>query len=445
MLSNIVKKTIQSSKNLESLVLNKSTSSLVYQKRFLNVHEYQAQKMMKSYGINCPVGNVAETPEEAEKIAEVMNTQDLVVKAQVLAGGRGKGIFTSGLKGGVQLCSSAEDVKKFASKMLGHTLVTKQTGEDGKVVHQVYVTERHFLRKEMYFAILMDRKAGGPVMVASPEGGVDIEGVARDNPSAIFKEPIDIMIGVQPEQTKRLAEKLGFSKKNISMAQDQMKKLYDFFIKNDCTLVEINPLAETASGDVLCMDAKLNFDDNAAFRHPDIFKLRDKSQEDPREVKAAEFDLNYIGLDGNIGCLVNGAGLAMASMDIIKLYGGSPANFLDVGGGATQKQVTEAIKLISSDKKVKSILVNIFGGIMKCDVIALGIIAALKELSIATPLVVRLQGTNVEAAKKIMEDSGLRLIAADNLDDAAQKSVRIAEIVSLAEKSDLEISFKLPL
>ncbi|EFA82949.1 succinate-CoA ligase [Heterostelium album PN500] len=423
----------------------KATSSLVYTKRYLNVHEYQAQKMMRTYGIECPNGNVADTPEEAEKLAEVLNTQDLVVKAQILAGGRGKGVFSSGLKGGVHICNSPEEVKNYAKKMLGYTLVTKQTGPDGKVVNKIYIAERHYLRREMYFAILMDRKTGGPVMIASPEGGVDIETVARENPSAIFVEPIDIFKGVQPEQTARLAQKIGISPKNISKAQDQMQKLYNFFIKHDCTLVEINPLAETSSGDVLCMDAKLNFDDNAAFRQKEVFDLRDRTQEDPREVKASEYDLNYIGLDGSIGCLVNGAGLAMATMDIIKHYGGSPANFLDVGGGATQKQVTEAIKLISSDTKVKSILVNIFGGIMKCDIIALGIIAAVKELSIKTPLVVRLQGTNVESAKKIMEDSGLRLIAADDLDEAAEKAVRIADIVSLAEKADLDVSFKLPI
>ncbi|KYR01212.1 succinate-CoA ligase (ADP-forming) [Tieghemostelium lacteum] len=441
MISNLIKQTIS-----KTSLYNKSFGQPIqYSKRYLNIHEYQAQKLMKNFGIECPKGNVAITPEESEKIGELLNTQDLVVKAQILAGGRGKGIFTSGLKGGVHICNSPEEVKKFAGKMLGHTLVTKQTGPEGKVVHQVYIAERHYLRREMYFAILMDRKTGGPVLVGSPEGGVDIEAVARDNPSAIYKEPVDIMQGIKPEQTKRLAEKLGFSPKNIEKAQDQMTKLYNFFIKNDCTLVEINPFAETASGEVMCMDAKLNFDDNAAFRHQDIFQLRDKSQEDAREVKASEYDLNYIGLDGNIGCLVNGAGLAMASMDIIKLYGGNPANFLDVGGGATQKQVTEAIKLISSDPNVKSILVNIFGGIMKCDIIALGIIAAVKELSIKTPLVVRLQGTNVQSAKKIMEESGLRLIAADDLDDAAQKAVKIAEIVSLAEKSELEISFRLPL
>ncbi|EGG24128.1 succinate-CoA ligase [Cavenderia fasciculata] len=430
---------------IKRVATNAKTSSLVYQKRFLNIHEYQAQKMMKQYGIDCPKGNVADTPEEAEKISEVLNAQDLVIKAQILAGGRGKGIFTSGLKGGVHICSDAAQVKNYAKKMLGYTLITKQTGPEGKVVNQVYIAERHYLRREMYFAILMDRKTGGPVMIGSPEGGMDIETVAKENPNAIYVEAIDIMQGVKPEQTARLAAKLGISPKNIPKAQDQMQKLYDFFIKNDCTLVEINPLAETATGEVMCMDAKLNFDDNAAFRQKEIFELRDRSQEDPREVKASEYDLNYIGLDGTIGCLVNGAGLAMATMDIIKHYGGNPANFLDVGGGATQKQVTEAIKLISSDKKVKSILVNIFGGIMKCDIIALGIIAAVKELSIKTPLVVRLQGTNVEYAKKIMEESGLRLIAADDLDEAAEKSVRIADIVTLAEKADLDVSFKLPI
>eukprot|EP01133_Synstelium_polycarpum_P017182 gene17182-20470_t len=411
MLANIFKRSIKSSTS--------STSALVYQKRFLNIHEFQAQKLMKTYGIDCPKGNVASTADEAEKIAEVLCEagQDLVLKAQILAGGRGKGIFTSGLKGGVHICNSSAEIKSYAKQMLGHTLVTKQTGPEGKVVNQVYIAERHYLRREMYFAILMDRKTGGPLMIGSPQGGMDIETVARESPDAIFVEAIDITKGVQPEQTLRLAQKLGISPKNIPKAQDQMTKLYNFFIKSDCTLVEINPLAETAQGEVMCMDAKLNFDDNSLFRQKDIFQLRDQSQEDPREVKASEHDLNYIGLDGSIGCLVNGAGLAMATMDIIKHYGGAPANFLDVGGGATQKQVTEAIKLISSDPKVKSILVNIFGGIMKCDVIALGIIAAVKELSIKTPLVVRLQGTNVEHAKKIMEESGLRLIAADDLDE----------------------------
>jgi len=411
----------------------------------LHVHEYQAQKMMKQFGINCPNGNVAETPAEAQKIAEVLHTPDLVIKAQVLAGGRGKGTFDNGFKGGVHVTSSAKELREYAEKMIGHLLITKQTGSKGRPVNKVFVCERYYLRKEMYFAILMDRKVGGPAFVVSPQGGMDIEQVARDSPDKIFVEPIDIKIGPTQEQTKRVAEQMGFSSGKIEEAQAQMKKMYDFFMQHDCSLLEINPMAETSTGSVMAMDAKLNFDENASFRQKEVFAMRDKSQEDPREVKAGEHDLNYIGLDGNIGCLVNGAGLAMATLDIIKLYGGNPANFLDVGGGATQKQVTEAIKIISSDPNVKSILVNIFGGIMKCDVIALGLIAAVKETGIKIPLVVRLQGTNVDAARKIMEESGLRLISADDLDEAAQKAVRISEIVSLAQQAQLGVSFEIPI
>eukprot|EP01111_Echinosteliopsis_oligospora_P007677 TRINITY_DN2293_c0_g1_i1.p1 TRINITY_DN2293_c0_g1~~TRINITY_DN2293_c0_g1_i1.p1 ORF type:complete len:437 (-),score=123.49 TRINITY_DN2293_c0_g1_i1:31-1341(-) len=414
-------------------------------KRNLNIHEYQAQKLMKQFGINCPNGNVAETPAEAEKIGELLNSPDMVIKAQVLAGGRGKGFFENGFKGGVHVCSSPHELKEYADNMLGHQLFTKQTGPKGKPVQKVYICERHYLRREMYFAILMDRKNGGPTIVVSPHGGMDIETVAKETPNAIFTEPIDITKGPTDQQLQRVAERMGFSPGRIAEAQAQMRKLYDFFLKYDCSLLEINPMAETNDGRVMSMDAKLNFDDNAVFRQKDVFALRDKTQEDSREVQAAEYDLNYIGLDGSIGCLVNGAGLAMATLDIIKLYGGSPANFLDVGGGATQKQVSEAIKIISSDPNVKSILVNIFGGIMKCDVIALGLIAAVKETGIKIPLVVRLQGTNVDAAKKIMEDSGLRLIAASDLDEAASKAVRISEIVKLAEQAELDISFQLPL
>jgi len=301
------------------------------------------------------------------------------------------------------------------------------------------------LRKEMYLAILMDRSKGGPAFVVSPQGGMDIETVAKETPEAIYVEPVDITKGPQKEQLTRVAEKMGFSPNKVEEAAEEIRKLYEFFIKHDCTLLEINPMAETANGQVMAMDAKLNFDDNASYRQPEIFALRDKSQEDSREVRATEFDLNYIGLDGSIGCLVNGAGLAMATMDMIKLHGGSPANFLDVGGGASQKQVSEAIKIISSDPNVKSIMINIFGGIMKCDIIALGLIAAVKELGIKIPLVVRLQGTNVAAAKKIMEESGLRMIYEEDLDEAAQKVVRIAEIVTLAEKAELDVSFQLPL
>lgn len=414
-------------------------------KRFLNIHEYQSQKLLKQFGVNCPNGNVAETPGEALKIAEVLNSQDVVVKAQVLAGGRGKGFFENGFKGGVHICNSTDAVKEISGKMLGQRLFTKQTGPKGKPCNQVFICERYYLRKEMYFAILLDRKAGGPAMVVSSQGGMDIETVAKESPDAIHVEPIDITKGPTEEQLRRVAEKMGFSAAKYEEAQAQMKKLYDFFRKYDCTLLEINPMAETNNGVVMAMDAKLNFDDNASYRQKEVFTLRDTSQEDPREVRALEYDLNYIGLDGNIGCLVNGAGLAMATLDIIQQNGGSPANFLDVGGGASQKQVAEAIKIISADPKVKSILINIFGGIMKCDIIALGLIAAVKEIGLKIPLVVRLQGTNVEAARKIMDDSGLRLIATTDLDEAAKKAVRVADIVKLAEQAELDVSFQLPL
>jgi len=425
--------------------LCKRTNLVKVQQRNLNIHEYQAQKLLKQNGINCPNGSVAETPAEVEKIAEVLKTPDVVIKAQVLAGGRGKGFFDNGFKGGVHVCSSRTDLVQFAEKMIGHQLYTKQTGPNGKPVNKVFVCERYYLRREMYLAIMMDRKLGGPALIVSSQGGMDIETVAKETPDAIFVQPIDIKIGPTPDQTRKAAERMGFSANKIQEAQDQMKKLYDFFIKYDCSLLEINPIAETSDGVVMAMDAKLNFDDNSSYRQPEVFALRDRSQEDSREVQASEFDLNYIGLTGNIGCLVNGAGLAMATLDIINHYGGSPANFLDVGGGATQKQVSEAIKIISSDPNVKAILVNIFGGIMKCDVIALGLIAAIRETGIKIPLVVRLQGTNVEAARKIMEESGLRLIAAGDLDEAASKAVRISEIVKLAEQAQLDISFQLPL
>jgi succinyl-CoA synthetase beta subunit len=414
-------------------------------KRNLNIHEYQSQKLLKQFGVNCPNGSVAETPAEVEKIAEVLKTPDVVIKAQVLAGGRGKGFFDNGFKGGVHVCSSRKELVEYAEKMIGHRLFTKQTGPAGKPVNKVFVCERYYLRREMYFAITMDRKMGGPTMIVSSQGGMDIETVAKERPEAIFVQAVDIKTGPTPEQTRKAAEAMGFSSSKIQEAQEQMKKLYDFFIKHDCSLLEINPIAETSEGVVMSMDAKLNFDDNASFRQKEIFDLRDKTQEDPREVKAAEYDLNYIGLTGTIGCLVNGAGLAMATLDIITQNGGSPANFLDVGGGATQKQVSEAIKIISSDPAVKAILVNIFGGIMKCDVIALGLIAAIRENNIKIPLIVRLQGTNVEAARKLMDESGLRLIAATDLDEAAKKAVRIVDIVKLAEQADLDISFQLPL
>jgi len=329
--------------------------------------------------------------------------------------------------------------------MLGHKLVTKQTGAEGRPVHKVLVAKRHFLRRETYFAILLDRQYGGPVMVGSSQGGMDIEKVAHENPDAIIKEGIDIFKGIQPEQTARMAKALGFGEEQIPEVQRQMALLYKLFVEKDALLLEINPFVETSTGEVMCMDAKINFDPNASFRQKDVFELEDMSQKDPREVEAAKADLNYIGLDGNIGCLVNGAGLAMATMDIIKLNGGNPANFLDVGGGATKQQVQEAIKILSNDPKVRVILVNIFGGIMRCDVIALGLIAAAKELALKIPLVVRLQGTNVALAKQIMNESGLRIIAADDLDVAAQKAVNASKILEIAQEGNLSVSFELPI
>eukprot|EP01087_Luapelamoeba_hula_P019401 TRINITY_DN641_c0_g1_i1.p1 TRINITY_DN641_c0_g1~~TRINITY_DN641_c0_g1_i1.p1 ORF type:complete len:313 (-),score=85.54 TRINITY_DN641_c0_g1_i1:12-950(-) len=309
--------------------------------------------------------------------------------------------------------------------MLGNKLTTKQTGPDGVLVNKLMIAQSIDLKRELYFAILMDRQAKGPVMIASPKGGVDIEQVAEETPDLIFKEPVDIFKGVDPAATRRLAEKLGFdSEEKIADAQEQMKKLYELFIKTDATQVEINPLAETPDGSIYCVDAKINFDDNAAFRQKSVFDMGDTSEDDPREVAATKVGLNYVGMDGNIGCMVNGAGLAMATMDIIKLYKGSPANFLDVGGGATEEQVTEAFKILTYDPKVKAILVNIFGGIMRCDVIAQGIINAAKTLQLSIPLIVRLEGTNVEKGKKLLEDSGLAVITASNLDDAAQKAVK---------------------
>jgi len=415
------------------------------QARWLSIHEYQSHKLMRDYGVNVPVSSVASTPEEALNVATALNTPDLVVKAQILAGGRGLGHFDSGLKGGVQKCSSPEEVRDIAAQMLGHKLITKQTGSEGRLVNKLLVAKRHFVRREAYFAILLDRTFGGPVMVGSKEGGVDIEKVAEENPSSIVKIGVDLAKGPTPDQTKKLSEALGFHGDQITQSQQQITNLYKLFKEKDCTMLEINPLVETSDGVVMAMDAKINFDDNSEYRQKDVFALEDTTQKDSREVEAKKWDLNYIALDGSIGCLVNGAGLAMATMDIIKLYGGSPANFLDVGGGATKQQVTAAISILSKDPKVKVILVNIFGGIMKCDVIALGLIAAATELRLRLPLVVRLQGTNVNEAKKLIADSGLRIVTADDLDEAAQKAVNANRILNLAAESGLDVKFELPL
>jgi succinyl-CoA synthetase beta subunit len=392
----------------------------------MNIHEYQAKELLKKFDVATTRGRVASTLDEAEQIARELGDIDIVVKAQIHAGGRGKGTFTNGFKGGVHVLKTPAEVRDVAAKMLGQILVTHQTGPAGRQVNKVLVAESADIAREIYFAVLLDRATAAPVIVASTEGGVEIEAVAAKSPEKIIREPINPLAGLQPFQTRKLAKQLGLESSQLKSASKLFEGLYRTFVAYDCSMVEVNPLVVTKKGDVLALDAKFNFDDNAIYRHPEIAALRDIAEEDPREVEASKHGLNYIGLDGNIACLVNGAGLAMATMDIIKFYGGEPANFLDVGGGATEEQVTEAFKILIADKKVKAILVNIFGGIMKCDIIAQGIINAAKTLKLSVPLVVRLEGTNVEAGKKLIADSGLAVIAADDLADAAQKAVEAA-------------------
>ena len=392
----------------------------------MNIHEYQAKELLQRFGVATPPGKAARSPEEARRVAHDLGPQDLVVKAQIHAGGRGKGTFANGFKGGVHLCKSPDEARDLAAKMLGEILVTHQTGPAGRMVNTVLVAQSVEIEREIYFAILLDRGTGAPMIVASTEGGVEIEAVAEKSPEKIIREPIDRLAGIQPYQTRKLARQLGFTSAQIKPASKLFDGLFRTFVALDCSMVEVNPLVVTKNGEVMALDAKFNFDDNALYRHPEIELLRDIFEEDPREVEASKHDLNYIGLDGNIACLVNGAGLAMATMDIIKYYGGSPANFLDVGGGASEEQVTQAFKLLVSDRNVKAILVNIFGGIMRCDVIAQGIVNAVKAVQLPVPLVVRLEGTNVKEGKQILADSGLPLTTADDLGDAAQKAVKAA-------------------
>ena len=389
----------------------------------MNIHEYQAKELLDKFGVTNTPGGVASTAEEAEKVARSLGTNNLVVKAQVHAGGRGKGTFTNGFQGGVHLCKTASQARDIAAKMLGQTLVTHQTGPEGRIVRKVLISQSVEIDRELYFAILIDRAISAPVIVASTEGGVDIESVAEHSPEKIVRMPVDPLYGLLPFQTRKLAKLLGMASGEMRLACTLFANLYKLFIRCDCSMVEVNPLVVTKGGDVLALDAKFNFDDNALFRHPEIRDYRDVEEEDPREVEASKSNLSYIGLDGNIACLVNGAGLAMATMDIIKHNGGEPANFLDVGGGATEQQVTEAFKILVSDKRVKAILVNIFGGIMKCDIIAQGIINAVKTVQLPVPLVVRLEGTNVEAGRKLLIESKLPLVAATDIADAAQKVV----------------------
>lgn len=389
----------------------------------MNIHEYQAKQLFERFGVATPKGIAAATAQEAAQTARNMGLSQYVVKAQVHAGGRGKGTFKNGFKGGVHVVKSVEEVEEVAGKMLNQVLVTKQTGETGKLVSKIMVAEAVDLKKECYFAILQDRARECPVIVASTEGGMDIEEVATTRPEAIIREHIDQALGILPFQALKIAVALGLTGPLLRQTTKLITNVYKLFTALDCSLVEINPLVVTTDDRVCALDAKFNFDDNALYRHPEIMEMRDETEEDPREVEAGKYDLNYIGLDGNIGCMVNGAGLAMATMDIIKYYGGEPANFLDVGGSATEEMVTNAFRILTSDKNVKALLVNIFGGIMRCDVIAQGIVAAAKNIDMKIPLVVRLEGTNVEIGKKILADSGISIIPADNLDEAAQKAV----------------------
>ena len=391
----------------------------------MNIHEYQAKSLLKKFGVAVPNGGVAYTPDEAIQVAKELPGPVWVVKSQIHAGGRGAGRFKDGDpdKGGVRLAKSIDEVSAHATAMLGRTLVTKQTGEAGKEVKRVYIEDGCDIAREIYLSILMDRATSRITVMASTEGGMDIEEVAEKTPEKIIKVAIDPVFGLAGFYARQIAFGLGLEGKQVSSAVKLLKAMYKAFTELDASLVEVNPLVVTGSGDVIALDAKMNFDDNALYRQPEIAEMRDEDEEDPTELEASKHELNYIKLDGSIGCMVNGAGLAMATMDIIKLYGAEPANFLDVGGGATKDRVTTAFKIILSDPNVEGILVNIFGGIMRCDVIAEGVVAAAREVSLQVPLVVRLEGTNVDLGKKILSESGLAIIAADDLADAAEKIV----------------------
>ncbi len=392
----------------------------------MNIHEYQAKELLAKYGVLVPSGHAAMSVEEAVAAAEQLPGPLWVVKAQIHAGGRGKGKFKElgpDAKGGVRLAHSIDEVREHAAEMLGKTLVTVQTGPHGKQVQRLYVTDGVDIAKEYYLALLVDRESGRIAIVASTEGGMDIEAVAHDTPDKIETLTIDPATGLMPHHGRAVAAALGLTGDLAKQASKVLAKLYDAFVGTDASQIEINPLAITDKGELLVLDAKVGFDNNAEFRHPELDQLRDLSEEEPMEIEASKYDLAYIKLDGNIGCMVNGAGLAMATMDIIKLEGGEPANFLDVGGGASKEKVTAAFKIILSDPAVKGILVNIFGGIMRCDIIAEGIVAAAREVSLEDPLVVRLEGTNVQQGKDILASSGLPIIAANDLGDAARKIV----------------------
>ena len=387
----------------------------------MNIHEYQSKSILARYGVAVPKGRVAFTPDEAEDIAKnFMGDKLCVVKAQIHAGGRGKA-------GGVKLAKNHQEARQFAEAILGKKLVTHQTGPEGKEVKKVLIEEGCQIARELYLGMVVDRARQRVVVMVSQEGGVEIEEVAAKTPEKILKEYVDPAVGLIPFQARKLTFGLGIDKSLVNKAVKFMTGLYQAFVDSDCSMAEINPLVITKDGNIMALDAKMGFDDNGLFRHKDIHEMRDLDEEDPREVEASRYSLNYVALDGNIGCMVNGAGLAMATMDIIKLYGGMPANFLDVGGGATKEQVIAAFKILMSDEKVKAVLINIFGGIMRCDIIAEGVIAAAKEVGVKVPLVVRLQGTNVDLGRKILSESGLNIITAEKMNEAAEKVVAAAK------------------
>lgn len=385
----------------------------------MKIHEYQGKELLKNYDVPVPRGIVARTPEEAEQAARDLGTDVVVVKAQIHAGGRGKG-------GGVKLAKSPEEAKEIAEKMLGMMLVTHQTGPEGREVKTLLIEEGLPIDREFYLAVTLDRLSGRNVFMASSAGGMDIEKVAEETPELILKEQIDPSVGLRPFQARNLAFGLGIPNELVNQAAGFMLKLYEAYEKMDASLVEINPFLLTKDNRLIALDAKVNFDDNAMFRHKDYAELRDLNEEEPLEIEASKFDLNYIKLDGNIGCMVNGAGLAMATMDIIKLAGGEPANFLDVGGGASQERVENAFRILLADENVKAVLINIFGGIVRCDMVASGVVAAAKNLNVSIPIVARLEGTNVEEGKRVLNESGIGIISADGMNDAAQKVVAAA-------------------
>ncbi|MBT2700011.1 ADP-forming succinate--CoA ligase subunit beta [Bacillus sp. ISL-40] len=386
----------------------------------MNIHEYQGKEILRKYGVAVPNGKVAFTVEEAVEAAKELGTQVCVVKAQIHAGGRGKA-------GGVKVAKNLDEVRTYASEILGKTLVTHQTGPEGKEVKRLLIEEGCDIKKEYYVGLVLDRATSRVVLMASEEGGTEIEEVAEKTPEKIFKEEIDPVVGLQPFQARRIAFNINIPKELINQAVKFMTALYNAYIEKDCSIAEINPLVVTGDGKVMALDAKLNFDSNALYRQKDVLEYRDLEEEDAKEIEASKYDLSYVALDGNIGCMVNGAGLAMSTMDIIKHYGGDPANFLDVGGGATAEKVTEAFKIILSDPNVKGIFVNIFGGIMKCDVIAEGVVEAAKQVGLSVPLVVRLEGTNVDLGKKILSESSVDIIAAESMADGAQKIVSLVK------------------